>query len=364
MQDILFPVATTGTNSKIGPTNVFAPLITVQPGTLAEFAVGAYTYSAAVVGDSINWGDGTSSTGSVTATTPGSFTVFAGHLYTSLGVYALNVHVAFANTGSLDITGTVTVEIVASVPTTGVQGFGDGGYVISLSPDVAFAFVAATFSIGINGGKGGQNQQNGGDFDHGSPAANHQAVLFTPGAMTPSAPPATPLVSPGKPAILPTARPVTTNLTESAGRVDNPSQDLEWAKEELQPNWQVLSAITPIPTKAASEAVRSGSSGDRSDAETAPAVAFTPESSFVDLLQNGIPDEQPDPAQATSDLAWVLGELQPAAVPISPSESEELKAANTLSDWRGWTTSLVLSALLFRFWPRLHDGRRSRLQVD
>jgi len=76
----------------ISPVSVTAIETQTFSGTMATFTDAGSTDTAAQYSATINWGDGTSSTGAVSGTA-GTFTVAATHAYADEGSFPINVQV-------------------------------------------------------------------------------------------------------------------------------------------------------------------------------------------------------------------------------------------------------------------------------
>jgi N-acetylneuraminic acid mutarotase len=105
-------------------------------GQLATFTDDSPNVSASSFSATINWGDGTTTTGNVVANGSGGFNVTGNHLYAEEGLYATTVTVSVASGGSVSAIGTA---LVADAPLTAT------GYNLT-SKTTNFSDTVATFT--------------------------------------------------------------------------------------------------------------------------------------------------------------------------------------------------------------------------
>jgi uncharacterized protein (TIGR03118 family) len=109
-------------------------------GAVATFAEANLSDSAGTFSASVNWGDGTSSVGSVTSLGAGRFLVDASHVYTSTGTFNATVKVTDAHGHSASVTSVAHSTVASSgslaltgINTTASQGRAFSGAVATLT---------------------------------------------------------------------------------------------------------------------------------------------------------------------------------------------------------------------------------------
>jgi len=126
-------------------------------GTLAGFSDADPSATAGDFLASIDWGDGTSSAGSVAADGLGGFRVSGAHTYAEEGNYTVALKVSDAGGATARATGTATVDdaplSVSSLPARAVEGSAYSG-VIATFADADPGAVAADFTASVDWGDG------------------------------------------------------------------------------------------------------------------------------------------------------------------------------------------------------------------
>src|SRR5262249_20338815 len=119
----------------------------------------------------ITWGDGTSSSGSVSANGSGGFRVTAGHAYAEEGGYAVQVTVNDIGGSSFSVSGSATVAdaplTAAGASITATEGSSFSGVVATFSdanPGATLGDLSATISWGDGQTSTGTVSGNGGGF--------------------------------------------------------------------------------------------------------------------------------------------------------------------------------------------------------
>jgi len=140
-------------------TSIAATATATFTGTVATFTDSFTGASAAVFTATINWGDGSSSTGTVTGSA-GAFTVSGSHVYSAVGTDSVSVSVSDVSPGTATATASSTAQVAASplsataVNVNVTQGLSASSVVVATFSDANTSDTAAQFTATIDWGDG------------------------------------------------------------------------------------------------------------------------------------------------------------------------------------------------------------------